>query len=532
MRWQSGAGSSILQLEVAKLMTRQRRDAGRARGKPIEQVILAAALAELAEHGLEGLSVSRIAELSEVNKTTIYRRWSTREALVAAALEGALREAADALHDTGSLRGDLRAMLDTVAERMASPGGRALVQAAMSDAATAAVAELGGDEAIRSQQAAVDLVARAAERGEWDPERHLPDAVFAMITGSVMHRVLLERQPITDAWAQTIVDVIVAGLGVVADRGRPCHGRAVPAHHVALASLPHQARAIVRVTGEDALRFLQGLLSANVGELAPGRATSATLLTVKGKIVSEVWVLAVSEDEPWLAIPAELGDAVIAKLDGHIIMDDVELEPLADHGCVIVWSDEGGLAASELSLPEGVLAFEATHPLPGVLLVGPHAALEQFSLGEPADVEAFTTARITHARPAWGHEIAVDRFPPEVGFVDAVSYDKGCFLGQEPLSRIHNRGQVNRVMVRVELDAVPGEVGPIELRAGEVEAGSLTSWTVARRGLAIVKRAHAKPGTSLRAGEVGVTVSSGPLGDDPGRAGRTQTATVALGGRR
>ncbi|MFO7568128.1 MAG: TetR/AcrR family transcriptional regulator [Enhygromyxa sp.] len=193
-------------------MTPPRRDAGRPRGKPIEQAILAATLDELAEHGLEGLSVGRIAEASEVNKTTIYRRWPTRESLVAAALEGALREAAGELQDTGSLRGDLKAMLDTVAARMSSAAGRALVQAAMSEASTTAVAELGSDPMIRGQQAAVELVARAAARGEWDPERHVPDAVLAMITGSVMHRVMLERQPITDAWAQTVIDVIVRGL--------------------------------------------------------------------------------------------------------------------------------------------------------------------------------------------------------------------------------------------------------------------------------------------------------------------------------
>ncbi|MFO7566018.1 MAG: hypothetical protein R6X02_25465 [Enhygromyxa sp.] len=310
----------------------------------------------------------------------------------------------------------------------------------------------------------------------------------------------------------------------------------MPAHHALLASLPHQARAIVRITGEDALRFLQGLLSADVGELTAGRATPAALLTVKGKIVSEVWVLAVAEDEPWLAIPAELGEEVSAKLDSHIIMDDVELEPLPDHGCAIVWRDEGGITASELTLPEGVRALDATHPLPGVLLVGPQEALTGLggeALGEPADADAFTLARITHGRPAWGHELVADRFPPEVGFVDAVSYTKGCFLGQEPLSRIHNRGQVNRVMIQVELDAVPSDAGPIELRDGaENQVGALTSWTAARRGLAIVKRAQAKPGTLLRAGEIAVTVTSGPLGDDPGRAGRAQTATVALGGRR
>src|SRR5690606_30899786 len=129
----------------------------------------------------------------------------------------------------------------------------------------------------------------------------------------------------------------------VAARSRSCHGTRVPVHHAVFALLPHQARTVVRVTGEDALRFLQGLLTADVGELTPGRATPAALRTVKGKIVSEVWVLAVAEDEPWLVLPSELGEAVITKLDGHIIMDDVELEPLPDHDCAIVWRDEGVL---------------------------------------------------------------------------------------------------------------------------------------------------------------------------------------------
>jgi AcrR family transcriptional regulator len=195
-----------------KSMTTRRRDAGRARGEPIERAILDAALRELAEHGLEGLSVPRIAEASEVNKTTIYRRWPTREDLVAAALEGALHETASELEDTGSLRGDLRGMLLAVQRRLASPAGRALAHAAMSDRAAEAVGALSQDAVARSTGAAVDLVARAALRGEWDPGRHHPEAVFAMITGSVMHRVLLERRPMTEAWVETVVDVVTRGV--------------------------------------------------------------------------------------------------------------------------------------------------------------------------------------------------------------------------------------------------------------------------------------------------------------------------------
>jgi len=319
-------------------------------------------------------------------------------------------------------------------------------------------------------------------------------------------------------------------------RGRPRHGTGVSAHHAVLASLPHQARAVVRITGEDSLRFLQGLLTADVGELTPGRATPAALLTVKGKIVSEVWVLAIAKDEPWLVLPADIGEAVVAKLDSHIIMDDVELELLAEHGCALVWRDPGEPVPnpSELDSREGVLAFTATHPLPGVLLVGPGQALAQLSgpdVGEPASADQFTAARIRCGCPAWGHEIAADRFPPEVGFVDAVSYDKGCYLGQEPLSRIHNRGQVNRVMVRVKLSATPSGEGPHTLMAGDREVGELSSWSAALDGLAIIKRAQATPETALVAGDLAVTVISGPLGDDPGRASRAAPATVTLGRR-
>lgn len=302
--------------------------------------------------------------------------------------------------------------------------------------------------------------------------------------------------------------------------------------HQLLDAIPHQARTLVRVAGEDTLRFLQGLLSADVGDLTPGQLTAATLLTVKGKIISEVWLLAATAEEPWLALPQAIAAEVVQHLDDHVIMDDVEFEILDGRACAIAWGDDLP-APSPTTDVDAVGVYACDHPLAGRVFVGPRDVVERAlaSVGQPAEPPRFTAARIAQGRPAWGHELRADRFPPEVGFVDAVSYDKGCFMGQEPLSRIHNRGQVNRVMVRVRLAAAlePGE--PVELFSGDKPVGELTSWTAALDGLAIVRRSVAEPGTTLRAGELAVEVVSPPVGDDPGGPGRQATATVALGRR-
>lgn len=179
---------------------------------------MSATLDELAQHGLEGMNIPRIAEVAEVNKTTIYRRWPTREALVAAALEASLHEIAGELIDTGSLRGDLGRLLGAIAARLDSPTGRALARAALSEHATAVVSSLARDPVAREQQSVRELIARAIQRGEWDP-KHEPEAVLAMIAGGVMHRVLMERQPATTEWIDTIAHVVARGVAPEAAPG-------------------------------------------------------------------------------------------------------------------------------------------------------------------------------------------------------------------------------------------------------------------------------------------------------------------------
>ncbi len=313
-------------------------------------------------------------------------------------------------------------------------------------------------------------------------------------------------KPAQQAWITRAPDrlravISVAKLCLVAVLGASLH------------DLPHQHRKALRLHGPDTLRFLQGTLSADVANAKPGEAVQATLLTVKAKIVSELIALVQDEETIDLLIPVVTFEAVETHLDRHIIMDQVEVSRRDDVVVAALWGE--GLPAAAAPL-----RWSCTHPVHGQLLVGTESEVQAGLEGvDVADADAFAAHRIDVGAPAWGFEVAADFFPPEVGFVGAVSYDKGCYLGQEPLARIHARGQVNRVMVRVDVSgqAVP----PLDLaHADRAEAGRLTTVS-GGRGLAIVRRSFAEDGQAMSGDGVLITVRSGPLGDDPGNAGRS-----------
>lgn len=312
---------------------------------------------------------------------------------------------------------------------------------------------------------------------------------------------------------------------------------AVTVCYALLDEIPGQARARLRLSGPDTRRFLQGTLTADLAAVRPGQAVAAGLCTVKGKLVAELVLLpGAGDDEVHALVPAGLAQTLRDHLDRHIVMDDVVAESLGPVAVAVAWDEGDDPPAVE---GPGVEAFATRHPAPGRLLVGRAEALRAVLAGARAvGAEGWAAHRIATASPAWGHELAEGFFPPEVGFVYAVSYDKGCYLGQEPLARIHARGQVNRVMVRVHASRAPA--GPVTLAAeGRADAGQWTTWGAASGegvdGLAVVRRDAARPGTRLRTAEaepVEVEVCSGPLGDDPGVGGRGQAGTLTPGGRR
>ncbi|MCU0658949.1 MAG: TetR/AcrR family transcriptional regulator [Polyangiaceae bacterium] len=188
-----------------------RRDAGRPRGAPIEDAVLSRTLEELVEHGIEGASVERIARAAEVNKTSVYRRWPTKGALVAAALERVALELGGKLEDQGSLGRELEALGAHVAALLESPLGRSLARAAMAESVGVELAALALREVDRPREAVLGLRARAQARGEWR-DGVAPETVLALLVGALLHRALLERAALTPGFIASIVEVIAGGL--------------------------------------------------------------------------------------------------------------------------------------------------------------------------------------------------------------------------------------------------------------------------------------------------------------------------------
>jgi AcrR family transcriptional regulator len=190
------------------------------RSARVRAAALAATLTELAESGYAALSLESVARRAGVHKTTLYRRWGTREELV---LEAMLDRAGERISvpDTGSLREDLFELARTAAANAATPEvaamARAVVAQAPHDSRLAAANERFWDERLALDAV---IVERAIERGEVAADTE-PRRVIEALLGPIHLRLLLTGEPIDDAFLQGIVDVVVDGCAAVSRRPRP-----------------------------------------------------------------------------------------------------------------------------------------------------------------------------------------------------------------------------------------------------------------------------------------------------------------------
>jgi AcrR family transcriptional regulator len=194
------------------------------RGEVVVRRIFSVTLEQLARVGLGRLSVPEVARLAGVNKTSVYRRWPTRDALVAAALDASMEHARD-VPDTGSLAGDLAVLIGRVVEFVESPRGGALLRtlfADQHDAGLQALARSAWQQAAGESPLAIG--ARAVARGELSPSADFELFMFAA-AGAVLHRLFVERAAADEAWVERLLALLLPGVTARPGAGLPSSAR-------------------------------------------------------------------------------------------------------------------------------------------------------------------------------------------------------------------------------------------------------------------------------------------------------------------
>jgi tRNA-modifying protein YgfZ len=288
----------------------------------------------------------------------------------------------------------------------------------------------------------------------------------------------------------------------------------------------------IAVTGLDAAEYLQGQLTNDTEALEPGDGLYAALLDRKGHMQSDMRVLRPGAGpDLWLDLEASALPAVLKHLTMYSIGRDVAVADVsAERAILSLIGPRSVELAGTAALPDnaceeasvaGVGCVAAGTP-GGIDLIVPVAEGERLraALVEagavPVSAGAVEILRIEAGVPRYGAEMGAGTMPAEAGIVErAVSFTKGCYIGQETVARLHYKGRPNRHLrgLRLSAPAQPGSA----LVLGEKEVGKLGSAAISPAlgpiGLAILRR-EAEPGTELTVGEDGVTaeVTALPFG--------------------
>jgi tRNA-modifying protein YgfZ len=268
-------------------------------------------------------------------------------------------------------------------------------------------------------------------------------------------------------------------------------------------------RGVVRVAGPDAEQFLNRTITADLDALAQQAAVHSALLTPQGKMLFEFFVTKAPEGESGFLVETgrDLADGLVKRLNMYMLRAKVEAENVS--GGFEVAAAWGGAVPAQ----DNRIVYD--DPRLAELGCRVLAAVPPGFSADAGDVawvtaEAYHANRIALGVPEAGKDFAIgDTFPHEADFdlLNGVSFEKGCFIGQEVVSRIKHRGAVRKRVVPVEAEA-PLRAGAAVL-AGEAEIGRIGS-VAGTRGLALLRldraaEASAK-GQALLADGVAVTL--------------------------
>jgi folate-binding protein YgfZ len=246
-------------------------------------------------------------------------------------------------------------------------------------------------------------------------------------------------------------------------------------------------RGVVKVAGLDGRKFLNGLVTADLGRLAPGQPRFAALLTPQGKILADFIVVEADPDGGgfFLDAPRSLAQMLTNRLNFYKLRANVMIEDLSETlGVMAIWEGQGdteyGLSYADPRLPE----------LGTRCLLPPHLVVEAAAdIGSDlVDASIYEAHRITLGVPRGGIDFVYgDTFPHESDMdqLHGVDFDKGCFVGQEVVSRIEHRAIARARIVPVSFDGPPPEAG-LPVMAGDRNVGVMGSGMTGR-GLATLR---------------------------------------------
>jgi folate-binding protein YgfZ len=282
-------------------------------------------------------------------------------------------------------------------------------------------------------------------------------------------------------------------------------------------------RAALTVKGADGSEYLQGQLTNDIEALERGRGCYAALLDRKGHLQADMRVLHLEDEEIWLDLETGPAPAVLKHLRTYSIGRDVEIEDASDRWAItsLIGPRARELAGFEGLAPEHAQGFREWDGIE-VLAVATDVGLDLItkadaaaSLGEllaaAGAVEVSEPAaeiiRVESGRPRFGLDMGPESMPAEADLTErAVDFEKGCYIGQEPVARLHYRGKPNRTLRGLRLSA-PAEHGA-PLLLGDKEVGTIGTAGLSPAfgpiALAIVRR-EAAEGDRLAVGDDGTT---------------------------
>jgi tRNA-modifying protein YgfZ len=263
------------------------------------------------------------------------------------------------------------------------------------------------------------------------------------------------------------------------------------------------ARAKFRLTGADRVRYLNGQVTNDVRKASKGTALHACVVNAKGRIEAEAFIHA-SPDGEALMLDAEAGlrEMIAARLERYIVADDVVLEDVTEKWSVLhcFAGNEQGAGGRE-NTADAILISSSRFGVAGMDIWRPAGIAGAEAPCAMLSDEEVETLRILRGVPRWPHELNPEAFPQEAGLeAQVMDFAKGCYIGQEVLSRIKMSGKMPRRLVRFAVQGSGFQVEQgMKLMAGPdaataKEAGVITS--VARHplldqwvGLAYVRQA-------------------------------------------